>query len=102
MKPSFLFYRPFTYLFHAFWLIKSIILFDRLGFSKMYLIFMRFLLHFIYADAAKKFKAIQAWWRDMAERNCKSVVRPAASTSYCFVAQKTSTDAPRGYFMLLP
>ncbi|XVF87711.1 hypothetical protein PTKIN_Ptkin18bG0142500 [Pterospermum kingtungense] len=45
-------------------------------------------------DAAKKFKAIQAWWRDMAERNCKSVVRPAASTSYCSV-EKTSIDVSR-------
>ncbi|XWS15589.1 hypothetical protein CRYUN_Cryun34aG0013700 [Craigia yunnanensis] len=46
-------------------------------------------------DAAKKFKAIQAWWRDMTERNRKTVVRPAASTSYCFIAQKTSIDIPR-------
>ncbi|XVE51131.1 hypothetical protein DITRI_Ditri02bG0014400 [Diplodiscus trichospermus] len=46
-------------------------------------------------DAAKKFKAIQAWWRDMTERNCKSVVRPAASASYCVTSQKTSTDIPR-------
>lgn len=58
---------------------------------------MRSLLHFIYADAAKKFKAIQAWWQDMTEQNCKTVVRPAASTSY----QKTSIDIPRGYFVFL-
>ncbi|XP_021293893.1 abnormal spindle-like microcephaly-associated protein homolog isoform X2 [Herrania umbratica] len=46
-------------------------------------------------DAAKKFKAIQAWWRDMSERNYKSVERPAASTSYCFTARKTSIDIQR-------
>ncbi|XP_022716089.1 abnormal spindle-like microcephaly-associated protein homolog isoform X2 [Durio zibethinus] len=46
-------------------------------------------------DAAKKFKAIQAWWRDMTEQNYKSVVRPAAPISYCFTAQKTSIDIRR-------
>ncbi|KAH1048693.1 hypothetical protein J1N35_039477 [Gossypium stocksii] len=46
-------------------------------------------------DASKKFKIIQAWWRDMTERNYKSVVRPAASTSSCFPAQKTSNDILR-------
>ncbi|KAG8482084.1 hypothetical protein CXB51_027074 [Gossypium anomalum] len=46
-------------------------------------------------DATKKFKIIQAWWRDMTERNYKSVVRPAASTSSCFPAQKTSIDILR-------
>ncbi|XP_024925563.3 uncharacterized protein LOC107420336 isoform X1 [Ziziphus jujuba] len=29
-------------------------------------------------DAARKFKAIQAWWRDMAERNYKSAGKPVA------------------------
>ncbi|XVE87804.1 hypothetical protein DITRI_Ditri19aG0017700 [Diplodiscus trichospermus] len=52
-------------------------------------------LFLIYADAAKKFKAIQAWWQDMAEWNCRSVVGPAAFTSYCFTAQKISIDIPR-------
>ncbi|KAK8330608.1 hypothetical protein V6Z12_A10G015900 [Gossypium hirsutum] len=47
-------------------------------------------------DATKKFKIIQAWWRDMTERNYKSVVRPAASTSSCFPARKTSIDILRG------
>ncbi|KAB2007240.1 hypothetical protein ES319_D10G014700v1 [Gossypium barbadense] len=46
-------------------------------------------------DATKKFKIIQAWWRDMTERNYKNVVRPAASTSSCFPAQKTSIDILR-------
>ncbi|TYG97164.1 hypothetical protein ES288_A10G015800v1 [Gossypium darwinii] len=46
-------------------------------------------------DATKKFKIIQAWWRDMTERNYKSVVRPAASTSSCFPARKTSIDILR-------
>ncbi|KAF4372521.1 hypothetical protein F8388_027194 [Cannabis sativa] len=30
-------------------------------------------------DAARKFKAIQAWWQDMTERNYPSVAKPAAS-----------------------
>ncbi|KAK8273577.1 hypothetical protein V6Z12_D10G015000 [Gossypium hirsutum] len=46
-------------------------------------------------DATKKFMIIQAWWRDMTERNYKNVVRPAASTSSCFPAQKTSIDILR-------
>ncbi|XP_007026043.2 PREDICTED: abnormal spindle-like microcephaly-associated protein homolog isoform X2 [Theobroma cacao] len=46
-------------------------------------------------DAAKKFKAIQSWWRDMSERNYKSVVRPAGSTSYCLTARKSSIDIQR-------
>ncbi|KAA3478798.1 abnormal spindle-like microcephaly-associated protein-like protein isoform X1 [Gossypium australe] len=46
-------------------------------------------------NAAKKFKIIQAWWRDMTERNYKNVVRPVASTSSCFPAQKTSIDILR-------
>ncbi|KAF7840638.1 abnormal spindle-like microcephaly-associated protein-like protein [Senna tora] len=29
-------------------------------------------------DAARKFKAIQAWWQDMAERNHKSFIKPTA------------------------
>ncbi|KHG16960.1 Abnormal spindle-like microcephaly-associated protein [Gossypium arboreum] len=52
-------------------------------------------------DATKKFKIIQAWWRDMTERNYKSVVRPAASTSSCFPARKTSIDILRGVLYLL-
>lgn len=59
------------------------------------------LLHFIYADAAKKFKAIQAWWRNMTEQNYKSSVRSATSISNCSTAQKTSFDILRGYFVLL-
>ncbi|OMO76771.1 IQ motif, EF-hand binding site [Corchorus capsularis] len=46
-------------------------------------------------DGAKKFKAIQAWWRDMTERNYKSVVKPAASASYCLTDSKTSIDIQR-------
>ncbi|OMO64877.1 IQ motif, EF-hand binding site [Corchorus olitorius] len=46
-------------------------------------------------DGAKKFKAIQAWWRDMTERNYKSVVKPAASASYYLTDSKTSIDIQR-------
>ncbi|GMI72737.1 hypothetical protein like AT4G21820 [Hibiscus trionum] len=46
-------------------------------------------------DAAKKFKAIQAWWRDMTEQNYKSSVRPAASASNSSPAQNTSSDILR-------
>ncbi|KAH1055683.1 hypothetical protein J1N35_033748 [Gossypium stocksii] len=46
-------------------------------------------------DAAKKFKAIQAWWRNMTEQNYKSSVRSATSISNCSTAQKTSFDILR-------
>ncbi|MBA0598291.1 hypothetical protein Gorai_008059, partial [Gossypium raimondii] len=46
-------------------------------------------------DAAKKFKAIQAWWRNMTEQNYKSSVRSATSISDCSTAQKTSFDILR-------
>ncbi|KAL4309998.1 hypothetical protein GQ457_01G042960 [Hibiscus cannabinus] len=46
-------------------------------------------------DAAKKFKAIQAWWRDMTEQNYKSSVRPAASASDCSPSQNASSDILR-------
>ncbi|CAN6690108.1 unnamed protein product [Malus baccata var. baccata] len=32
-------------------------------------------------DSVRKFKAIQAWWQDMAERNHKSVAKPTSPTS---------------------
>ncbi|KAA3478153.1 abnormal spindle-like microcephaly-associated protein-like protein isoform X1 [Gossypium australe] len=38
-------------------------------------------------DAAKKFKAIQAWWQNMTEQNYKSSVRSATSISNCSTAQ---------------
>ncbi|KAL5578866.1 hypothetical protein UlMin_011308 [Ulmus minor] len=38
-------------------------------------------------DAAKKFKAIQAWWRDMTEKNYPSVAKPAAT-----IVQQVLTD----------
>ncbi|KAG4196089.1 hypothetical protein ERO13_A06G147800v2 [Gossypium hirsutum] len=46
-------------------------------------------------DAAKKFKAIQAWWRNMTEQNYRSSVRSATSISNCSTAQKTSFDILR-------
>ncbi|KAK8592272.1 hypothetical protein V6N13_062858 [Hibiscus sabdariffa] len=46
-------------------------------------------------DAAKKFKAIQAWWRDMTEQNYKSSLRPAAAASNCSPAQNASSDILR-------
>ncbi|KAK8664866.1 hypothetical protein V6N13_084639 [Hibiscus sabdariffa] len=49
----------------------------------------------IVEDASKKFKVILAWWQDMTEQNYNSVVKPAASTSSCFPAQKTSIDISR-------
>ncbi|KAK8629474.1 hypothetical protein V6N13_078315 [Hibiscus sabdariffa] len=52
-------------------------------------------------DAAKKFKAIQAWWRDMTEQNYKSSVRPAASASNCSPSQNASSDILRGYLVLI-
>ncbi|GMI93317.1 hypothetical protein like AT4G21820 [Hibiscus trionum] len=46
-------------------------------------------------DASKKFKVILAWWQDMTEQNYNSVVKPTASTSSCFPAQKTSINISR-------
>ncbi|TYJ30919.1 hypothetical protein E1A91_A06G160900v1 [Gossypium mustelinum] len=46
-------------------------------------------------DAAKKFNAIQAWWRNMTEQNYRSSVRSATSISNCSTAQKTSFDILR-------
>ncbi|KAI4295878.1 hypothetical protein L6164_035876 [Bauhinia variegata] len=50
-------------------------------------------------EAARKFKAIQAWWQDMAERNNKLVVKPAISnlhrsgTSPCSIRIKRENSA---------
>ncbi|XP_039055907.1 uncharacterized protein LOC120198696 [Hibiscus syriacus] len=48
-----------------------------------------------YTDASKRFKVILACWQDITEQNYKSVVKPAASTSSFFPAQKISTDISR-------
>lgn len=44
----------------------------------LFFFFFLCLFFFLYTDATRKFKAIQAWWQDMAERNYKSVGKPAA------------------------
>ncbi|KAE8728682.1 HSP20-like chaperones superfamily protein [Hibiscus syriacus] len=46
-------------------------------------------------DASKNSKVILAWWQDMTEQNYNSVVKPAASTSSFFPAQKISIDISR-------
>ncbi|KAL6332270.1 hypothetical protein AAG906_001985 [Vitis piasezkii] len=47
-------------------------------------------------DTVQKFKAIQAWWQNMVEQNHKCYVKPVASTSECFSADKCCTDFQRG------
>lgn len=47
-------------------------------------------------DTVQKFKAIQAWWQNMVEQNHKCYVKPVASTSECFSADKCCTDIQRG------
>ncbi|KAB2601009.1 abnormal spindle-like microcephaly-associated protein-like protein [Pyrus ussuriensis x Pyrus communis] len=43
-------------------------------------------------DSVRKFKAIQAWWQDMAERNHKSVAKPTSPTSLNLSTNKDSVN----------
>lgn len=45
------------------------------------LFFLIFELH--YADAARNFRAIKAWWQEMAERNNKFITKPGTSVLEC-------------------
>ncbi|GLT83252.1 hypothetical protein SLE2022_015520 [Rubroshorea leprosula] len=46
-------------------------------------------------DAPKKFKAVQAWWRDMTKQNYKSVTKSTVSTLQSFAPRKQSIDMQR-------
>ncbi|XP_010276054.1 PREDICTED: abnormal spindle-like microcephaly-associated protein homolog isoform X2 [Nelumbo nucifera] len=46
-------------------------------------------------DAVRKFKVIQAWWRDMAKRNHNCELKPPACVVQCHVANKYSIDFQR-------
>ncbi|XP_037496535.1 abnormal spindle-like microcephaly-associated protein homolog isoform X2 [Jatropha curcas] len=47
-------------------------------------------------DAARKFKAIKAWWQDMAERNKKFVTEPATSTLQNNSTSKSKVNILKG------
>ncbi|KAF2304980.1 hypothetical protein GH714_000847 [Hevea brasiliensis] len=46
-------------------------------------------------DAARKFKAIKAWWQDMAERNNIFIIKPATSTLQHSSTSKSSANIQR-------
>ncbi|XP_021644616.2 uncharacterized protein LOC110638375 isoform X2 [Hevea brasiliensis] len=46
-------------------------------------------------DAARKFKAIKAWWQDMAERNNIFIIKPATSTLQHSSTSKSSVNIQR-------
>ncbi|XP_017230956.1 uncharacterized protein LOC108205485 isoform X2 [Daucus carota subsp. sativus] len=47
-----------------------------------------------YHDTTHNFKAIMAWWREMAESNEKCNLRPASPTVECFSAARPITKTP--------
>ena len=53
---------------------------ENIGFiaSFFYLLF-----ELVYVDAARKFRAIKAWWQDMAERNNKFITQPSTFVLEC-------------------
>lgn len=48
----------------------------------------------IYVDTTHDFKAIMAWWREMAERNGKCDLRPSSPTVECFSIAQPITKTP--------
>ncbi|XP_048446893.1 LOW QUALITY PROTEIN: abnormal spindle-like microcephaly-associated protein homolog [Pyrus x bretschneideri] len=46
-------------------------------------------------DSVRKFKAIQAWWQDMAERNHKSVAKPTSPTSLNLSTNKDNINTEK-------
>ncbi|KAJ8761757.1 hypothetical protein K2173_004567 [Erythroxylum novogranatense] len=49
-------------------------------------------------DAAEKFKAIKAWWQDMAERNSQLIEKPAVTTSKINSTENLSTNIQKERF----
>lgn len=43
-------------------------------------------------EAAKKFRAVKAWWQEMAKRNANCIIKPEALTILSFSTDKCSSD----------
>lgn len=48
------------------------------------------------ADPKRDFKAIIAWWQDMAQQNGKCSLKPDAFSAQCFSTDKKDNDVQRG------
>jgi len=49
---------------------------------------------FFFSDAAKKFKAVKAWWQEMAKQNTNCIIKPAGI--FPFSADKCSSQICEG------
>lgn len=59
-------------------------------------LFFYLLFELVYADAARKFRAIKAWWQDMAERNNKFITQPGTSVLDCNSTSNLGIISQRG------
>lgn len=60
-----------------------------------------FFLDFIYADAANRFRAVQAWWQDMTERNYSCAVKPSISALQHDKIKKRTINQQKGTHRIL-
>jgi hypothetical protein len=66
---------------------------ENIGFKAL---FFYLLFELVYADAARKFRAIKAWWQDMAERNNKFITQPGTSVLDCNSTSNLGIISQRG------
>lgn len=95
-KRYFTFILTFMFL-ETFWLLLLNILCTGLKFEiVLSLCFLFFFLFFQALEAAKRFKAIQAWWQSMAKKDFKSISNPRNSSLEVFPISKSNNIHKRG------